>query len=288
MNLIKNAIKLALAGAALVGGVAHAGITNLPGTGGVFPDKGSDLVLFAWDSDTTHPTDAYFYVDLGVQIGNLVNLDGITAATPASTVTPFNVTGINTTAIDSFVSWASSANRGASTGIKWSIMASERNGTNTGLAVQDVAFTAPTSVNYGGSSTAALANSAVSGVAAHMQSLFSYMDSSVPGGVSDTEGWNATGLNSDGKDADVLWTLNQTTGASLGEAMNLWAFAMNGTGTTKANKYEGATLTLSLAGLQIQNPISSEVPLPAAAWLFGSGLLGLAGVGRRKKAAVAA
>ncbi len=287
MNLIKNAIKLALAGAALVGGVAHAGITNLPGQTGTFPDKGSDLVLFAWDSDTTHPTDSYFYVDLGVQIGNLVNLDGITAATPAATVTPFNVTGTSTTAIDSFVSWASSANRGDSSGIKWSIMASERNGTNTGLAVQDVAFTAPTSVNYG-TSVAALANSQIGGVAAHMQSLFSYMDGSVPGGVSDTEGWNATGLNSDGKDADVLWNLNQTTGASLGEAMNLWAFAMNGTGTTKGNKYLGATMTLSLAGLKIQNPISSEVPLPAAAWLFGSGLLGLAGVGRRKKVAVAA
>lgn len=30
----------------------------------------------------------------------------------------------------------------------------------------------------------------------------------------------------------------------------------------------------------------SEVPVPAAAWLFGSGLLGLIGVARRKKASV--
>lgn len=41
----------------------------------------------------------------------------------------------------------------------------------------------------------------------------------------------------------------------------------------------------------MQNPISgsfasySPVPIPAAAWLFGSGLLGLAGIARRKKAA---
>jgi hypothetical protein len=30
---------------------------------------------------------------------------------------------------------------------------------------------------------------------------------------------------------------------------------------------------------------SSEVPLPATLWLFGSGLLGLIGIARRKKAA---
>ena len=30
---------------------------------------------------------------------------------------------------------------------------------------------------------------------------------------------------------------------------------------------------------------TSEVPVPAAVWLFGSGLLGLAGVARRRKSA---
>ncbi len=33
---------------------------------------------------------------------------------------------------------------------------------------------------------------------------------------------------------------------------------------------------------QIDGPLVSEVPVPAAAWLFGSGLLGLAGVARRR------
>jgi hypothetical protein len=39
-------------------------------------------------------------------------------------------------------------------------------------------------------------------------------------------------------------------------------------------------LTYTIAGV-------SAVPLPAAVWLLGSGLLGLAGIGRRKKAAAA-
>ena len=32
------------------------------------------------------------------------------------------------------------------------------------------------------------------------------------------------------------------------------------------------------------SPVISSVPVPAAAWLFGSGLLGLVGIARRKKA----
>jgi len=32
------------------------------------------------------------------------------------------------------------------------------------------------------------------------------------------------------------------------------------------------------------SPVVSTVPIPAAVWLFGSGLLGLVGVARRKKA----
>jgi hypothetical protein len=39
-------------------------------------------------------------------------------------------------------------------------------------------------------------------------------------------------------------------------------------------------------GLAFDNfsPSTAAVPIPAAAWLFGSGLLGLAGMARRKKA----
>jgi hypothetical protein len=33
------------------------------------------------------------------------------------------------------------------------------------------------------------------------------------------------------------------------------------------------------------SPLETVVPVPAAVWLFGSGLLGLAGIARRKKKA---
>lgn len=40
-----------------------------------------------------------------------------------------------------------------------------------------------------------------------------------------------------------------------------------------------------LQGLFLAGPTASAVPVPTAAWLFGSGLLGLIGIARRKKAA---
>jgi hypothetical protein len=43
----------------------------------------------------------------------------------------------------------------------------------------------------------------------------------------------------------------------------------------------GAQVTLNANGtLTVVNP--AAVPIPAAAWLLGSGLLGLAGIGRRR------
>ena len=37
-------------------------------------------------------------------------------------------------------------------------------------------------------------------------------------------------------------------------------------------------------GMYGNDPVVSAVPVPAAVWLFGSGLIGLIGIARRKKA----
>ncbi|HFD32315.1 MAG TPA: VPLPA-CTERM sorting domain-containing protein [Gammaproteobacteria bacterium] len=42
--------------------------------------------------------------------------------------------------------------------------------------------------------------------------------------------------------------------------------------------------TSSFFGWAVQTGDVSAVPVPAAAWLFGSGLLGLVGAARRKRA----
>ncbi len=77
-------------------------------------------------------------------------------------------------------------------------------------------------------------------------------------------------------------------GSMGSSALQLFGFTGNG-GTGKLQSYilGSATLdangNLSITGNSVTPP---TVPLPAAVWLFGSGLLGLFGVSRRRTAAV--
>ncbi len=48
---------------------------------------------------------------------------------------------------------------------------------------------------------------------------------------------------------------------------------------------EASVATTALAEFDVVYSYTTETPLPAAAWLFGTGLMGLVGVARRKKAA---
>jgi hypothetical protein len=73
----------------------------------------------------------------------------------------------------------------------------------------------------------------------------------------------------------------------LGESSALYGFTGNGN-TSKLQTYILGSVVLSATGTLTFSPNAhtAPVPLPAAAWLFGSGLLGLVGVSRRRKAAV--
>jgi hypothetical protein len=69
----------------------------------------------------------------------------------------------------------------------------------------------------------------------------------------------------------TLYAITNQTGPSYpnGVSFSLGTAALTGS---------GATLALSFTG----NGAPPPVPLPAAVWLLGSGLLGLAGVARRR------
>ena len=80
--------------------------------------------------------------------------------------------------------------------------------------------------------------------------------------------------------------------SNLGQTANLYLLATNGTATginggngTQAQVYKFASITLNLAG-DLSSAATSAVPLPAAVWLLGSGLVGLAGIGRRRRSNV--
>jgi hypothetical protein len=99
-------------------------------------------------------------------------------------------------------------------------------------------------------------------------------------------GINGPHISADGKDV-LIWTdqgdwdlLTVAAGKiTLGvQHIGLMTLKIFGQGVFGEGKYGRTTTDLYVAGI-------NEVPLPAAAWLFGSALLGLAGLRRRKIAA---
>lgn len=104
-------------------------------------------------------------------------------------------------------------------------------------------------------------------------------------------------------DPPRTWTVDPTTGA-LGGAINFFSSnftACDEQGYDQCRIVEGGVLTFTGSNLSFTGTESrvlnggvaetrgvdfagSVVPIPAAVWLFGSGLVGLIGVARRKKA----
>jgi hypothetical protein len=86
-------------------------------------------------------------------------------------------------------------------------------------------------------------------------------------------------------------------GTAGGAGLDFYTITQNGTKpaaqatvTQYQNSTGAATWTLSASGDLVYNVPGGSgppVPLPAAVWLLGSGLLGLAGIGRRRNAAAA-
>lgn len=78
------------------------------------------------------------------------------------------------------------------------------------------------------------------------------------------------------------WTLDISAPNIIDYEANL--LTLNGTGTLTGNGFipTAAVWTFSTSSLNSYSLDITAVPVPAAVWLFGSGLLGLVGIARRK------
>ena len=277
-------MKLAIASLLVVGGVANAANVNvLPSA-----STGSSLILFIKDVTTS----TYFYQELGATVSD-VNSFATLASDPVSkySLDGDSVNGSMTvpslfgsfSSVDASAFINSGGNSSSNTFI-WSILGA-KTGPNDN-AGQRLAVTTST---LDWLNTVAPGGDAVNGMSAGLNAMIvdEMQSATFTNGKSSTVGYGSTGIR--GSQAPNNWFgSSQSNGAGLGVAQYLWEINSSSDGTG-ANIYRSAAqLTLTSSGTLAYTGAdlgagTSPVPVPAAVWLLGSGLAGLAGIGRRRK-----
>lgn len=287
-------LKLSVAGALALGyATAHAQIA-LPSTGS------SDLVLFAEIINSSGSVVASYAGDTGVSINSVLptaSLAASGATVPTGGFTNISLGTINVGPNANMTAFLAQDATGDS--VEWAIEGGQYTNTTTFGTVGSAKFvtTAPAGEstiashevgtfvkwdNLNGTLTTVNSNIAAAGGTNSVQG-----SAAATAGVWDSTASGATVANwySNGP-----VTFPGTVANELGSSQTLYGVTGDGSNSTigKLQVYSLGSLELTANGTLENTPGSTTppppVPVPAALWLFGSGLLGLAGVGRRKAA----
>jgi len=264
---MNTTIKLGMAGALALGAVAaHASIAS--------PSSGSsDAILFAEVINTsTSAVVASYAGDTGVSVSALAA--GLTGTT--------TVLGSDNNLSKLFTADA------AGDTLVWAVEGGQYTGSITAgnFGVKGNAQFITTSV---GDSTSKLAVETTSSLVhwAGLNADVSQININ-SGGTASVEGASAAGAgvwDSNTPSGVSGWYSNgPVTGNVVGGTQALFYVTGNGTGNLTKISYTnvGTTADLTANGLILAGAPTTTTPLPAAVWLLGSGLFGLAGVARRK------
>jgi hypothetical protein len=263
MNTIS---KVSVAGALALGfGVAHASILD--------PASGGDILLFAEVLNSSNSVVGSYAGDSGLLVGSTLG---------AGTV------GNLSTSADSALSQLMTVAESSGNTLEWAVIGAKVSSAGNWTSTDQFVTTVATAPN---GNVAQLALRTGTNTAAWSLGL--------------TNDINAIDVNSNG--ANSVFAASIAAGGLFNPAAagpNVASLYSQGTGTVQfgigsstalygVTEGAGQTSPIVLASLGSVSLTSTgltfsanTVPLPAAIWLLGSGLLGLAGVGRRKSAAV--
>jgi hypothetical protein len=286
---MKRSLKLKLA--ALAAAVASALAAPAHALVGGAANNGS-LFVSVWD---TSSGGSYSFVqDLGYQINSFLP-SGVTDPSPTNlNGGPF--TGDKTPNaglhLDFNVSSFLSSYTGSLSTLAWRVFAADSTASSPTTNERRLV----TTVTQGTTSSSPLTNSGLTIVTTNVGNSGAFYNGAgcAAGSVA---GSNCTSTDTSSASwAGNVSTLNISSFGAIGDVLNMLYVAQNGTnpgsGTLQpssqlfSNANGLASWTLSSAG-QLSYDVPAGVPLPAAAWLFGSGLLGIVGISRRRKLAVA-
>ena len=234
---------LAVAALALVGSAAQAAITA------------GDIVFNIWDNDNTN---AGFTLDTGLSLSTW---------NPA---TNFSVTVTNAGILSAF-------NANTTGGVQWDLVGTTA---TTFFTTVDPTYTA-SQLGAGASDSPA----AVTAARSAMGTFYNVMSNNLVSQVS-----NGTWAQSMAQGGGQFGETTEVLGAGQTSTLNFAAYntaanasLYSGHWTLSFLNAAGGAATTGTATQAVLSWTSTAVPLPAAVWLLGSGLAGLAGVGRRRQ-----
>jgi hypothetical protein len=285
MNLVlRIAVASAVAGAGLVASAAYA--NNLTPTNTCNPgpsptcttQRGSDLVLEVFDSANGQ----YYNFDTGASLDSVITVAQIqTAQGPATN--PAIVQGIGTgtlafngSTINAGPNLGAFLAESAASAYTWTIVAGDTQQTGTATVGNNRFMFASTAnpLNTPGSST-------IKSSASNVNQQFS----AINGSTQTLDVNTVAGFGTQSSDTGFYGSIGQG-GAGLGKTGAQYLFVLAGSGTSDVTGNVFATtgqFWLDSAGVHYIPAGGPPVPLPAAIWLLGSGLLGLVGISRRRR-----
>lgn len=290
--ILKIAVGSALAAASMAAGAAQL----------VTPSTGNTNLLFYVADLTTHQTYTVDLIDTSV-LGGSVSVNGVattttgvftTAQALSSTTqgvvnTVFGNTGFSynlsgDTALTTFISGLASTDS-----IGWGIYATGYNHLTPDVQGNSLVITTGNDASIVSISDTALTSSVTAAQQKDYNTLNTNFGTSkdtftaAPGTANGVFGTSSstTALTFYGNGMSTTQTIG-------GPAVTLYGLTGNGTGSGQAIAYNLGAISFINDVLTFTGNQMSAVPLPAAAWLLGSGLLGLLGIGRRRIAVQAA